>query len=59
MVVRQSTKEAVSKFIIGPWASPWASQRYLRIRVAIDVQRRTIVILQQLVDESWIPFDNQ
>lgn len=43
--------------LIGRWESPWASEPYLSIRVAIDVRHRAIVILHQLVDQSWIPFN--
>ena len=46
----------MSKFNIGRWESPWASEPYLGIRVAIEVQRRTIVLLHQFIDQSWIPF---
>jgi hypothetical protein len=46
----------VTKFLIGRWESPWASEPYLGIRIAIEVQRLTIVILHQFIDQSWIPF---
>lgn len=44
-------------FIVGQWPSPWASDPYLPIRVAINAHERAIVILHRRVDESWIDFD--
>lgn len=43
--------------IIGRWESPWPSEPYLAIRVAISVRDRDIAILHQFVEQSWIPFE--
>ncbi|SEI21574.1 hypothetical protein [Paraburkholderia hospita] len=47
----------MSRLIIGRWESPWPSEPYLAIRLAIDVQDRKIVILHHFVEQSWIPFE--
>lgn len=46
----------MDKFIVGHWPSPWASEPHLPIRVAINAHERTIVIVHQRVNESWIHF---
>jgi hypothetical protein len=46
-----------ARFLVGTWPSPWASEPYLSIRVAIEVQTRAIVVLHQRRKGAWIRFD--
>jgi hypothetical protein len=56
-VASPAEETSPTDLLIGRWESPWASEPYLSIRIAIDLRHRAIVILHQLVDHSWIRFN--
>ncbi|MEX3640209.1 hypothetical protein [Paraburkholderia sp. BR14320] len=45
-----------TKFLIGRWVSPWASDPFLKIRIAIRIETRDVVMLHHFVDRAWRRF---
>ncbi|MGF6658610.1 hypothetical protein QF000_000254 [Paraburkholderia atlantica] len=45
-----------TKFLIGRWVSPWASAPFLKIRIAIRIETRDVVMLHHFVDRAWCRF---
>lgn len=46
-----------ANFLIGRWPSPWASDPFLPIRVAIEIRTRAMIVLHQRVRRRWIGFN--
>jgi len=45
-----------ARYLVGRWESPWASDPFLRVRVAIEIDTRSIVMLHHFVDHAWRRF---
>ncbi|BCG05537.1 hypothetical protein PPGU19_101050 (plasmid) [Paraburkholderia sp. PGU19] len=45
-----------AKFLTGRWESPWASDPFLKIRIAIEIDTRSVVILHHFADHGWRRF---
>jgi hypothetical protein len=45
-----------AKFLVGRWQSPWASDLFLKIRIAIEIDARSVVMVHHFVDHAWRRF---
>ncbi|MBB5510628.1 hypothetical protein [Paraburkholderia atlantica] len=44
------------KFLVGRWQTPWASDPFLKIRIAIEIDARSVVMVHHLVERAWRRF---
>ncbi|MBP0593457.1 hypothetical protein J8I87_27940 [Paraburkholderia sp. LEh10] len=45
-----------AKLLTGRWGSPWASDPFLKIRIAIEIDTQSVVILHHFADRAWRRF---
>ncbi|MGF6978136.1 hypothetical protein QFZ94_006651 [Paraburkholderia sp. JPY465] len=45
-----------AKFLVGRWQSPWASDPFLKIRIAIEIDARSVVMVHHFVERAWRRF---
>ncbi|SEK05943.1 hypothetical protein [Paraburkholderia diazotrophica] len=44
------------RYLVGRWESPWASDPFLKIRIAVEVDTQSVVTLHHFVDGAWRRF---